>query len=200
MAKYCSQCGKKIENAYYLDGKIYGHECYKMALSLKYTALEQQKNDSYTNKCIALIEIFRNKTFKDTWNKDFQTSVLKQFDECHKLTGKQFDVIVKKFDDKEYINYLLIYTEIYQDREIEKYIYNQVVNAKYLLSEYKNNEMFIRCIKTENEISIKRSRKLYIVEYKDIDEPNSIGRIIKADELEELKNDEYIEIISVQEV
>lgn len=72
----CSTCNKTIKNPYYLDGKIYGYNCYKMALSLKLAKLQDIKNNEYALKCFATIEVFKNKKFTKDWNINFKSQLL----------------------------------------------------------------------------------------------------------------------------
>ena len=45
MAKLkCAECGRPIENAYYLNGKAYGYNCYKQKLAIIYKQWEDEKN------------------------------------------------------------------------------------------------------------------------------------------------------------
>lgn len=108
----CFTCSKPIKNKHYLDGKVYGYNCYRMALSLKYAALQSATNFDWNNKCIALIEIFKKKQFSKDWNLNFQESIVLQWNDCHKLTGNQFSAVYKKLEEIEQIEYLLTYLDI----------------------------------------------------------------------------------------
>jgi hypothetical protein len=202
MSYKCATCGKAIQNPYYLDGKIYGHECYKLAVALKYAHLQEMKNDDYTKKCISSIETFRNKIFKDKWNQDFQKSVLTQWDSCNKLTAKQFDVIVKKFDEIENINYKFLYLELLEDiekiAEIQKELFNTITRT--YLKQFKGDERFLSLANKHYERSKKRGIRHFITELKDIDEEQSWMQILQEIELESYKNKDYIEILTCIEV
>ena len=48
MAKVkCSECGRLVKNAYYINGKAYGYNCYKQKLMLIYKQWEDEKNAEY---------------------------------------------------------------------------------------------------------------------------------------------------------
>ncbi|HBY20610.1 MAG TPA: hypothetical protein DEG71_06325 [Clostridiales bacterium] len=199
----CFTCGRKIQNPYMLDGKVYGHECYKLALAQKYIHLQELKNDDWTKKCIAAIELFRNVEFKKSaWNQEFQKSVLTQWDKYHKLSGKQFEIILKNIDTMEY-NY--IYFNLLEDEEKKnaqaRYITNWTKHNR-LIEKYKNDNRLHEAIRIEHKTGIeRRGRKYYIVEFIDIDEPErKFFDIVPSKSLEDLQNDEYIEIKNLIEV
>lgn len=190
----CFTCGREIQNGYRLDGKVYGHECYKMALSLKYIHLQELKNDDWTKKCIAAITVFENVEYKDKWNQEFKQSILNQWASCNKLTGKQLEVMLKKID---YIEYTFSYLAQLEDeekiRETNKNLYYWIEGKQEELVKYKNDERFINVVK--NQFKNKR----YIITSKDIDEKKAIVQIVRDSLLEEYKNDEYIEILEIIE-
>lgn len=67
------------------------------------------KNDNWTKKSIAVIEVFKNKIFKDKWNN------------YNKLTGKQYNCIIKKFTELEEIEYNFLYLSLLkEDEEIKE--------------------------------------------------------------------------------
>lgn len=203
----CFTCGREIQNSYYLDGKVYGHECYKLALAQKYIHLQEFKNDDWTKKCIAAIELFRNVEFKKSvWNQEFQKSVLTQWDACNKLSGKQFGLIMKNIDEMEW-NYIYFY--LLEDGEKKdaqaRYITNWTENNK-LIEKYKNDERLHEAIKIEHKFGIeKRERKYYIVEYRYwLNDSNSF-EILNNTKLEKLKEEiqeepDEIEIVNIIEV
>lgn len=108
----CYTCERKIKNPYYLDGHMYGYQCYKLALAQKCINQKEIHNDEYRRKCELAVDIFCRKEFKAGWNKDFQESILKQWATCKKLTGKQFRVIMQKLSDIERIDLYLSLFEI----------------------------------------------------------------------------------------
>lgn len=203
----CFTCGREIQNGYYLDGKVYGHECYKLALAQKYIHLQELKNDDWTKKCIAAIELFRNVEFKKSaWNQEFQKSVLTQWDACNKLSGKQFGLIMKNIDEMEwnYIYFDLLEDEGKKDTQA-RYITNWT-NHNGLIEEYKNDERLYEAIRIEHRNGIQRhDRKYYIVEYKYWLNDNNNFEILSNIKLEKLKEEaqetpEEIQIINIIEV
>jgi len=198
----CVTCGKKILNTHLLDGKVYGYNCYKLALALKYVALQGIKNDDWVRKCVAAIETFQNMKFKDSWNENFQVSILAQWNECGKLTGKQMEAIVKKFDEIEHMKYQLLYLELSEyNKEIARGIEN---NIRRMFMYFANNamaEIFKNDERVHAAIKLISKRVKLIVKYKDIDESCfSYGLLEQQNELDQLRNDEYIEIIEVIEI
>jgi len=201
----CITCGKEIKNPYYLDGRIYGHECYKMAVALKYAHLQEMKNDDYIRKCVAVIETFRNKSFKDQWNKDFQTSILTQWDACQKLTMKQLQCIVTKFDKIEYAEvYLLHYglSQPYVESGIscEKNGLLTLFSNQETLKVFKNDERLHEFLKDYYTSSIKRGKKFYILVSKDEDMKENYYEIARESRLEGYKNDEYTTVLEAIEI
>ncbi len=101
MAK-CAICGKIIKNTYFLNGKIYGYECYKKELALIYKKFEDEKNAEYVAKCFAAMQVFKNKK-----SNAFHDSVCKQYDNYGKLTARQLECILKGFTSKEIVNFCI---------------------------------------------------------------------------------------------
>jgi len=198
----CSACGKTIQHLYHLDGKIYGYNCYKQALSLKYVSLRESYNNSYIAKCISAIEIFSNIEYKKDYTKKFQNSILQQWSTCKKLTGKQFECIINKFNNIQYINYMLLYVELFKDEEVERHIYIKI-NEENLINEYKNNQTFLNIIKnTMYKASIKKGKTFYIVTYKDkdIDDDFIYCELLSEQKLTKYKNDKDTKILDIIEI
>lgn len=195
----CATCRKSIEHPYYLDGKIYGYNCYKMAVALKYAKMQEIKNEDYARKCASAIEVFSNKTFKDSWNKDFQISILNQWNECKKLTGKQLDLIIKKFNEVETIEYYLTYIEIsrqFSDRASKDNEFLIHLLNSNMLKHFKHDERIHDFYRDINASAIKRHNiKYYIVEYKDIDDKESICAILEQRIYQSIESDEFYEVI-----
>lgn len=200
----CVTCGRVIKNVYILDGKNYGYNCYKMALSLKYAKMQEIKNNSYICKCVALIDVFQNKEFTSKWNISFKESILKQWNACKKLTGKQMDVIIDKLDNIEYAEFMLYYYML-NKKFVESgitpeknHIYNLFNKDNDVLKLYKNDERLHSLIKEiHNRVIERHCIKFYIVESKDVDDDFSICEIVRENRLEQDRQDEYIEIIEV---
>lgn len=197
----CTTCNKPISNLYYLDGKTYGYNCYKMALSLKLAHLQQLKNDEYSIKCFALISVFENKTFKDTWNNDFKTSILTQWNACNKLTGKQFNVIYQKLNLIESIEYNLLYIDMLeacnidvkqQQQALYSSLYTQKTQEQIhtMFNTFKADERFLKVLKCYNP-----KKELYLINKKDIEDTETFFIVVDNEQLENYKNDEYTEIL-----
>lgn len=209
----CATCGKEIKNAYYLDGKVYGYNCYKLVLTQKYAKMQELKNDDYSRKCIALIEVFKTKTFKDKWNKDFQESILNQFDNGHKLTGKQFNLISNKLDEVEKIEYNFLYLDLSKMIEDNKEYIDDIKNDLHglllinsnMLKHFKNDERLFILIKDYYKKLIeKRGYKYYLIESIDEDDKedgyDSFMEVVKEDRLNKYKEDKYTEILFLKEI
>ncbi|RXZ78165.1 hypothetical protein EBB07_29360 [Paenibacillaceae bacterium] len=156
----CYTCGKSIQNVHHLDGKSYGYNCYRQALALKYVHLQNIANADWSHKCIALIEVFKTKTFKDDWNKRFQDSIVAQWDDCHKLTGNQFAAIHKKFNEVETWEYELTYMVIGNGSEksierIRSLYGGGAFNKEKLYENFHNDERLIDFLKIGNKHLIK---------------------------------------------
>ena len=105
MAKLkCAECGRPIENAYYLNGKPYGYNCYKQKLAIIYKQWEDEKNAEYSTKCFAAMQIFQNKK-----SNSFHDSICKQWNDCKKLTAKQLNCITKGFNFNETISFYKVW-------------------------------------------------------------------------------------------
>ena len=105
MAKVkCAECGRPIENAYYLNGKAYGYNCYKQKLAIIYKQWEDEKNAEYSAKCFAAMQIFQGKK-----SNSFHDSICKQWSNCRKLTAKQLECIIKGFNFNEMISFYKVW-------------------------------------------------------------------------------------------
>lgn len=195
----CSNCGKTIQHPYHLDGKIYGYNCYKQALSLKYISLQEKNNNSYNAKCISAIEIFSNIEYKKEYTKKFQESILQQWNTCKKLTGKQFNCIIKKFNNIQYIDYALLYIELFKDVEAERHIYYKV-REENLINRYKNNKIFLNIVKNIYKTSIEKGKVFYIVTFKDIDDNFIYCELLSKQKLTNIKKDNDTKILDIIEI
>jgi glutamyl/glutaminyl-tRNA synthetase len=201
MAMTCFTCGRPIINAHWLDGKMYGHECYKIALSLKYAALQKVYNDDYTKKCIAAITTLENTSFGKGWNEDFKKSILSQWNNCNKLTGKQLDIVLKKVDTMEYhYIYFALLDDAEKITEQAKLLVN-LTNHHNLIEKYKDDERLHEAIKIAHSRAIaKKNKKYYIIAWHEADDQEEIfWTISDNDFLQNLQNDEYVikQIINV---
>ena len=96
----CCECGKPIKHRHYLDGKCYGYNCYRQALSIKYAKLTEIHNAVYAADCEAAISVFIGKK-----SSTFHDSICKQWKDCGKLTAKQLEAVRKCFTDTETLSY-----------------------------------------------------------------------------------------------
>ena len=200
----CTTCNKEIKNPYRLDGKVYGYNCYKMALSLKLAMLQEIKNSEWNQKCFSLVEVLRNKEFKDSWNNDFKMSILEQWDRHGKMSTKQFNCIIKKFNKIEYMEYLLILYDII-DREVgstcDRYNVWEELKDQEVIKHFKNDERIFKFIKDYKNKRIKRLGKQYcIVTWNEIEDKNSLISIMDQKELTDYVNDEYIVVHEVIDI
>ena len=123
----CCTCGKEIQNTYYLNGKCYGRNCYKIALAQWKLEKQQLLNDKYAAEVAKCIEIYRQKTFTKQYNTNFQISIINQYDQCKKLTAKQLSCIKKSFNEEDKIKYHLLDFDL---AEGEKFLKDK--NGQYL--------------------------------------------------------------------
>ena len=197
----CTKCGKEIKNIYMLDGKIYGYNCYKMELAKKYKNFIDAKNLKYTLVAMAAIETYKKHKEATAWGKDFKTSILKQFDDCGKLTYKQLSCIVKRFNKFEKLDNDLLVSTLYKDnglvdeyKEICKDIKYYFIKSE-IIEKYKYNELFQQCIRD--------SRKVHMNIYAERDRgENKVYYYILTDKklkeyISEAKEDDDTEVIEV---
>lgn len=187
----CAECGKDIKNAYYINGKAYGYNCYKQKLALIYKQWEDEHNTEYSAKCFAAMQIFEGKR-----SNSFHDSICKQWNECKKLTAKQLECIIKGFNLKEKIDFLCIWFPLTKDEDLKRGISSWIeteLYKKYCVGDYINNEAVINCL-------------LYDRKYKngfhfchDIDDKPEIIYISQNKYLQENLEDEYIEVLKVVE-
>lgn len=174
MAK-CVTCNKEIRNIYKLDNKIYGYTCYRKALALKYINLQQEKNKTWNLQAASVIEIYKNKKFSKKWNLDFQSSILEQFNNFKKLSGRQLECILKSFTDLEYFSFKLLNWELdSENKELEKWLFNSLRSgskSSYYLENFKNNDS-VKAVINSYARNNTCNRKYCIIttidEYKDV--------------------------------
>lgn len=184
----CASCGKKIKNPHYLDGKIYGYNCYKQALSVKYKQWEDAKNAEYSAKCFAAMQIFEGKK-----SSQFHDNVCKQWHDCQKLTAKQLECIIKGFTHQEKIDFWCIWSELTEDDilkwSIPSWIISEINKNRISWAHYMYNESIHKCLFYS---------RLYKKGYyfcKDVDD--SIVYLMPISALESDKKDEEIEILFI---
>lgn len=137
----CAECGKPIENAYYINGVAYGYNCYKQKLTLIYKQWEDEHNKEYSIKCFAAMQIFQGKK-----SNSFHDSVCKQWNECKKLTAKQLECIIKGFTAQEKINFWLVWHSLTNDENLKSDLASWLENEIQDFSEHVENEAVINCL------------------------------------------------------
>ena len=184
----CECCRKTIINPYYLDGKVYGYNCYKKALALKYIQWEDERNKEYSIKCFSAMEIFKNKKLNS-----FHDSIVKQWNDCKKPTVKQLECIIKGFTDTEKFSFWLIQINLTQNEMTKKslaaWIENDI-NKRQAWKEYIDNEQVNNSILNDSKY-----KRLGFHYYKDIED--DFIAIESNRYLEENQQDEYTEVLKV---
>src|SRR5574344_1150877 len=187
----CSLCGKEIKNLYYINGKIYGYNCYKQQLALLFKQWEDEKNYEYSVKCFSAMKIFENKK-----SSSFHDSIIKQWSDCKKLTSKQLDCIVKGFTLSERIDFESIWSTLTRDDCLKRSI------SSWIESNLHKNQKFIDYIENEsvnNAILYRYKKGFHYV--KDVEDGNDMIFIMdngRSDKnLNESLNDEYLEVLKI---
>lgn len=203
----CSVCGKKIKdgNAHYINGVPYGYNCYKQKLALIYKEWEDERNKEYSIKCFSVMQIFITKK-----SNSFHDSIIKQWNDCKKLTMKQLNCIIDGFSKNEIIEFYKVWFMLTEDNETKKHISNFTI---YIINTMKENNggsesawgQFIEDELIHNIIkfdAIGNSYRYGFYFNNDIDDPEFIFiSPIKKDRrgLNEAIEDEYINIIKIIE-
>ena len=194
MAKLkCAECGRPIENAYYLNGKAYGYNCYKQKLAIIYKQWEDEKNAEYSAKCFAAMQIFQGKK-----SNSFHDSICKQWNDCKKLTAKQLECIIKGFTFDENISFYKVWFLLAND-ENKKSIAcwtEMLISKERKFSDFVNDEEIHNILLTD----VRYKRHGFHFWHDIDDEPEDI--FISCNEknnrlLNENLEDEYIEVLKV---
>ena len=194
MAKVkCSECGRLVENAYYINGRPYGYNCYKQKLAIIYKQWEDEKNAEYSAKCFAAMQIFQGKK-----SNSFHDSICKQWNDCKKLTAKLLACITKGFTFNETISFYKVWFLLAND-ENKKAIAcwtEMLISKKRKFSEFVNDEEIHNILLTD----IRYKRHGFHFWHDIEDEPEII--VISCNEkndrlLNENLEDEYIEVLKV---
>ena len=195
----CSKCGKEIKNIYKLDGKVYGYNCYKIALAEKYKNYIDTKNLKYSLVAVATVETYKNHKEASKWGIDFKQSILKQFSECQKLTYKQLSCIVKRLSAEEKLNNDLLICSLFKDNNLKEEYLKQCKDISYyfnksdIIKKYKDDELFKQCIKD----SYKRHMNIYA----ELDDNEEYWYIVSDKKLnyfiEEAEEDADIKILEI---
>ena len=194
MAKLkCAECGRPIENAYFLNGKPYGYNCYKQKLAIIYKQWEDEKNAEYSAKCFAAMQIFQGKK-----SNSFHDSICKQWNDCKKLTAKQLDCIIKGFTFDENISFYKVWFLLAND-ENKKSIAcwtETLISKERKFADFVNDEEVHNILLTD----VRYKRHGFHFWHDIDDEPEDI--FISCNEkndrlLNENLEDEYIEVLKV---
>lgn len=194
MAKIkCSECGRLVENAYYINGKAYGYNCYKQKLAIIYKQWEDEKNAEYSAKCFAAMQVFQNKR-----SNSFHDSICKQWNECKKLTAKQLNCITKGFTFNETISFYKVWFLIAND-ENKKAIASwteMLISKERKFSDFVDDEEIHNILLAD----VRYKRHGFHFWHDIEDEPEII--VISCNEkndrlLNENLEDEYIEVLKV---
>ena len=187
----CALCGKEIKNPHYINGKIYGYNCYKMQLAILFKQWEDEKNREYSVKCFSAIE-----SFKEKKGNSFHDSIIGQWNECKKLTAKQLDCIIRGFTLSEMIKFETIWSTLTNDDCLKRSI------SSWIESDLHKNQKFINYIENESVNSAILYRYKTGFHYaKDIEDGNDMIFIMdngRSDKnLNESLNDEYLEVLKI---
>lgn len=195
----CSVCGKKIKdkNVHYINGVAYGYNCYKQKLALIYKEWEDEKNKEYSIKCFSAMQIFTNKS-----SNNFHDSIVKQWNECKKLTAKQLECIIKGFSKMEMIDFYKVWFTVTEDKETKKFLSNFTIdniNKMRAWETYLNDDLIHDIVKFDVCGNV---YKFGFYFYYDVDEPeiiiiNQIGKDRRF--LNETLKDEFYKVVKTIE-
>lgn len=200
----CADCGREIKNAYYLNGNMYGYNCYKRKLALIYKQWEDERNAEYSAKCFAAMEIFKNK--KSNY---FHDSIVRQWNNCKKLTAKQLECITKSFSESETIEFYKVWFLLATD-ELKKGISSWLEN---LILRTKTTYLYMNDDEAVNILLFNHPSGIHFLRDIEDDETDVFfmdnGKYLRRKQqgkkvydrcyLEENKNDEYYEILKIAE-
>lgn len=203
----CTECGRKIEHAYYINGIAYGYSCYKMKLIITYKQWEDERNKEYSVKCFSAMQVFTDKKS----NSSFHDGIMKQWNDCKKLTAKQLEYIIKGFTFEETISFYKVWFSL-ANEEIKRAISGWSI---YLIQKEGKVADFVEDEAIHEIIKNNREYEGGFHFYKDIDFPEDIcimanGKYIRRKDrtndkkydnsyLEENQNDEYIKVLKIVE-
>lgn len=183
----CTGCGKPITNKHFINGKAFGYACYKKKLALIYKQWEDEKNIEYSKKCFAAMAVFTEKN-----DSRFQQSILKQWDECKKLTAKQLECIIKSFTAIEKINFYKIWFQL--TNEMKEHI------ASWIEQTISANEIWYNFVEDESIhdilLTICGYKKGFYF-FRDVEDEQSKCFILSNNSLKDALDDEYTIVIKV---
>lgn len=148
----CASCGKAIKNEYRLNGKVYGYNCYKVALAQYKLELQKLINDVYALEAELILQVYGNMTFKNSNAIEFQRSVLDFYKNTGKVTYKQLDAVKSKFTASSWTEYYLLKMDIMEDKSIankvlDSFYKDQRENKKFNIDYWTENKTFIKAVK-----------------------------------------------------
>ena len=168
----CICCGKEIKHIYYLDGKTYGYNCYKLKVAEKYKNYIDNKNLKYSLMAISAVEIYKNHKECSSWGKEFKESIIKQFTNCNKLTYKQLSCICNRLTKEELIKYNILLLNLLKVKGtrmfsecLEEFIQFLQINKQYL--QYCFTDEFIELYKKGYDYKDAKEggEKISLIEY-----------------------------------
>ena len=177
----CFSCDRKIKNPYFLNGKSYGYNCYRQKLALILKEKEEIKNELYSIKCFAAIEILKTKK-----QNNFTTSIINQYEKCNKLTMLQLKCIIKMFSKLELNKMYLNMLDVKYIKDVEKSFYYNISSDYEMIFSLKND------IRVQNIIRKYNKHAHCIISYKYIDDEIQYCAIIRKEDLAEYKEDEEV--------
>lgn len=191
----CIECGKQINNPYYINGKAYGYSCYKKQLALIYKQWEDERNKEYSQDCFAVMQVFQDKK-----SNSFHDSICKQWEECKKLTGKQLNCMKKGFTNDDWIKYWIIKQNLTINESEKSKCANKVQDLLCKIREI-NAKQFIKYFDDEAVVNCLKCKREYVNGFhvwKDVEDDLNWTFISSNSEyLQDHKEDEFIEILKV---
>ena len=193
----CATCGKEIKNAHHINGKVYGYNCYKMQLAIIFKQFEDEKNHEYAIKCFSAMEVFASKK-----SNSFHDSIVKQWNDCKKLTARQLECVIKGFSDIETIEFYKVWFLLTNDNFTKKSILSwieRIIDKNKMWFSYMEDETVMNIFLSDcfinkykngfhfyNDIEIDSEKEVYIMEN---------GRDNKR--LKATQEDEYLRIYKI---
>lgn len=181
MAK-CSKCGKEIKNTYWLNGKVYGYNCYKQELAMILAEKEKLANEKYQLDVAVTVEVLKNRTKLN----DFLKSIINFYEEKGFLSFKQVECI--KLTASEKFEKWLTVHEISKNEErkeeIQELIFNKIYENMHEKDINMEDERLINLLKEHRKIKRRIAKGKNVSLYKYIRD----GKIITTLELNSLED------------
>ena len=86
------------------------------------------------SSAISAIEIYKDHKEISSWGKDFKESILKQFNDCGKLTYKQLSCIVKRLNKDETVEYNILAAYMFKTNNLLEEYKQQCKDIEYYYS------------------------------------------------------------------